>query len=179
VSAHKFSGRRRRKIAAAGARRSNSSERQLRTLHRHRLRTASVKLGHARVYRSATTSRCRGRDLAALDELLSFLVRGRCSKMFGLYDMFAGGTVAGDDLRAGIRPTSTRLDILPAADVVWPYPRSCAGRRARAVAKITQYTRYGTIVAERGPALGIASFWSADQDRRRLPLRIQPGSRSG
>ena len=84
--------------------------------------------------------------------------------------------VEDDDLRAGHHALHQRVDHPAAADGRLAVPREAVEGRRAGPAKITQYTRYGTIVLCVVQSLGIAIFL---ERRRRspggLPLVYEPG----
>ena len=79
--------------------------------------------------------------------------------MFGLYDMFSGGNLSQVTIFAlGIMPYISASIILQLLTVVWPYLERLSKEGELGRRKITQYTRYGTIVLSVVQALGIALF---------------------
>ena len=67
--------------------------------------------------------------------------------MFGLYDMFSGGSLSKMTIFAlGIMPYISASIILQLLTVVWPYLEKLSKEGELGRRKITQYTRYGTIV---------------------------------
>ena len=114
-----------------------------------------------------------GVNLAALDEL----ARQTQNTMFGLYDMFSGGNLSKVTIFAlGIMPYISASIILQLLTVVWPYLEKLSKEGELGRRKITQYTRYGTIVLSVVQALGIAIFLERQtQDRRRPAAGLQPG----
>ena len=97
--------------------------------------------------------------------------------MFGLYDMFSGGNLSRVTIFAlGIMPYISASIILQLLTVVWPYLEQLSKEGELGRRKITQYTRYGTIVLSVVQALGIAIFLERQtQDRRRPAAGLQPG----
>jgi preprotein translocase subunit SecY len=94
-------------------------------------------------------------NLAALEEL----GRQAQNTMFGLYDMFSGGNLSRVTIFAlGIMPYISASIILQLLTVVWPYLEKLSKEGELGRRKITQYTRYGTIVLSVVQALGIAIF---------------------
>ena len=108
-------------------------------------------------------------NLAALDEL----ARQAQNTMFGLHDMFSGGNLSKVTIFAlGIMPYISASIILQLLTVVWPYLEKLSKEGELGRRKITQYTRYGTIVLSVVQALGIADLPRApDADRRRAAAR--------
>src|SRR5438045_5189434 len=79
--------------------------------------------------------------------------------MFGLYDMFSGGNLSRVTIFAlGIMPYISASIILQLLTVVWPYLERLSKEGELGRRKITQYTRYGTILLSVVQALGIAIF---------------------
>ena len=96
-----------------------------------------------------------GINAAALDEL----ARQTANTMFGLYDMFTGGNLSKVTIFAlGIMPYISSSIILQLLTVVWPYLERLKNEGELGRRKITQYTRYGTIVLSVVQSLGIAIF---------------------
>ena len=115
-----------------------------------------------------------GVNLAALDEL----ARQMQNNMFGLYDMFSGGNLSQVTIFAlGIMPYISASIILQLLTVVWPYLEKLSKEGELGRRKITQYTRYGTIVLSVVQALGIAIFLERQTKiAGGLPLVYNPGS---
>jgi len=79
--------------------------------------------------------------------------------MFGLYDMFSGGSLSKVTIFAlGIMPYISASIILQLLTVVWPYLERLSKEGDLGRRKITQYTRYGTIVLSVVQSWGIAIF---------------------
>jgi preprotein translocase subunit SecY len=67
--------------------------------------------------------------------------------MFGLYDMFSGGNLSQATIFAlGVMPYISASIILQLLTVVWPYLERLSKEGELGRRKITQYTRYGTIL---------------------------------
>ena len=98
--------------------------------------------------------------------------------MFGLYDMFSGQNLSQMTIFAlGIMPYISASIILQLLTVVWPYLERLSKEGELGRRKITQYTRYGTIVLAVVQALGIALFLERI-DRKSpavIPLVYEPG----
>jgi preprotein translocase subunit SecY len=97
--------------------------------------------------------------------------------MFGLYDMFSGGNLSKVTIFAlGIMPYISASIILQLLTVVWPYLERLSKEGELGRRKITQYTRYGTILLSVVQALGIAIFLESNtQVAGGLPLVYNPG----
>ena len=130
-------------------------------------------LGMLAVYRVGSIITVPGVNLGALDEL----ARQLQGNMFGLYDMFSGGNLSKVTIFAlGIMPYISASIILQLLTVVWPYLEKLSKEGELGRRKITQYTRYGTIVLSVVQALGIAIFLERQTNiAGGLPLVINPG----
>ncbi|MGE5361561.1 MAG: preprotein translocase subunit SecY [Bacteroidales bacterium] len=108
------------------------------------------------VYRVGHVIPMPGIDPAALRQ---FMEQAASNSMFGLYDMFSGGNLSRITIFAlGIMPYISASIILQLLAVVWPYLERLSKEGELGRRKITQYTRYGTIVLSVVQSLGIA-FW--------------------
>ena len=77
------------------------------------------------------------------------------SNLFGLYDMFSGYNLSQMTLFAlGVMPYISASIILQLLTVVWPYLERLSKEGELGRRKITQYTRYGTILLSVVQALG-------------------------
>jgi preprotein translocase subunit SecY len=97
--------------------------------------------------------------------------------MFGLYDMFSGQNLSQMTIFAlGIMPYISASIILQLLTVVWPYLERISKEGELGRRKITQYTRYGTIVLAIVQAFGIAIWLErSSQVAGGLPLVYTPG----
>ena len=92
-------------------------------------------------------------------EALALLAEQAQNTMFGLYDMFSGQNLSQMTIFAlGIMPYISASIILQLLTVVWPYLERLSKEGELGRRKITQYTRYGTILLSVVQALGIAFF---------------------
>jgi preprotein translocase subunit SecY len=130
-------------------------------------------LGLLAAYRVGSVITVPGVNLAAIDEL----ARQAQNTMFGLYDMFSGGNLSNMTIFAlGIMPYISASIILQLLTVVWPYLEKLSKEGELGRRKITQYTRYGTIVLSVVQAAGIAVFLERQtQIAGGLPLVYAPG----
>jgi len=114
-----------------------------------------------------------GVNLVALEEL----ARQMQNQMFGLYDMFTGQSLSRMTIFAlGIMPYITASIILQLLTVVWPYLERLSKEGELGRRKITQYTRYGTILLSVVQSLGIAVFLENQTNvTGGLPLVFNPG----
>jgi preprotein translocase subunit SecY len=110
-------------------------------------------------------------------EALALLAEQLKGSMFGLYDMFTGGNLSRVTIFAlGIMPYISASIILQLLTVVWPYLERLSKEGELGRRKITQYTRYGTIVLSVVQSLGIAIYLERQTDiAGGLPLVFQPG----
>src|ERR687895_1820121 len=107
------------------------------------------------VYRIGSHIPTPGVNKAALLEL----ARQMQGNMLGLYDMFSGGNLSQVTIFAlGIMPYISASIILQLLTVVWPYLERLSKEGELGRRKITQYTRYGTILLAIVQSLGIAIF---------------------
>jgi preprotein translocase subunit SecY len=92
-------------------------------------------------------------------EALAILADQARNTMFGLYDMFSGQNLSKMTIFAlGIMPYISASIILQLLTVVWPYLERLSHEGELGRRKITQYTRYGTIVLSIVQASAIAIF---------------------
>src|SRR5688572_20545916 len=92
-------------------------------------------------------------------EALALMAEQAANTMFGLYDMFSGNNLSQMTIFAlGIMPYISASIILQLLTVVWPYLERLSKEGELGRRKITQYTRYGTIVLAVVQAFGIALF---------------------
>ena len=130
-------------------------------------------LGLLGVYRIGHHIPTPGVNTAALAEL----ARQAQNTMFGLYDMFTGGSLSQVTIFAlGVMPYISASIILQLLTVVWPYMEKLSKEGELGRRKITQYTRYGTILLSVVQSLGIAYFLERQtQIAGGLPLVYHPG----
>src|SRR5438477_5452968 len=110
-------------------------------------------------------------------EALAILAEQARNTMFGLYDMFSGGNLSRVTIFAlGIMPYISSSIILQLLTVVWPYLERLSKEGELGRRKITQYTRYGTIVLSIVQSFGIAIFLERQtRIAGGLPLVYNPG----
>ncbi len=108
---------------------------------------------------------------------LALLAEQAKNTMFGLYDMFSGNNLSKVTIFAlGIMPYISASIILQLLAVVWPYLERLSKEGDLGRRKITQYTRYGTILLSVVQSLGIAMFLERQtQIAGGLPLVYQTG----
>jgi preprotein translocase subunit SecY len=97
-----------------------------------------------------------GINIQALSELTR---QAANSNLFGLYDMFSGYNLSQMTVFAlGVMPYISASIILQLLTVVWPYLERLSREGEIGRRKITQYTRYGTILLSVVQSLAIAIF---------------------
>src|SRR5216117_53612 len=108
--------------------------------------------------------------------LIDFFEQNKAN-WFGLVDMFSGGNLAKVTVFAlGIMPYISASIILQLLTVVWPYLEKLSKEGELGRRKITQYTRYGTIVLAVVQSLGIAVYLErSTRIAGGLPLVNNPG----
>src|SRR5512140_3008102 len=126
------------------------------------------------VYRIGSHIVVPGVDIRALDEFAQQLGK---NSMFGLYDMFTGNNLSKVTIFAlGIMPYISASIILQLLTVVWPYLERLSKEGELGRRKITQYTRYGTILLSVIQSLGIAIYLERQTGvAGGLPLVYAPG----
>jgi preprotein translocase subunit SecY len=112
-------------------------------------------LGMLAIYRLGSHVPTPGINAAAL---IDFFEQNRAN-WFGLVDMFSGGNLAKVTVFAlGIMPYISASIILQLLTVVWPYLEKLSKEGELGRRKITQYTRYGTVLLSIVQSLGIAVY---------------------
>jgi preprotein translocase subunit SecY len=98
-------------------------------------------------------------------EALALLAEQARNTMFGLYDMFSGQNLSKMTIFAlGIMPYISASIILQLLTVVWPFLEKLSKEGELGRRKITQYTRYGTILLAVIQAASIAIFLERQTD---------------
>ena len=125
------------------------------------------------VYRIGSHIPTPGVNTAAL-ALLAEQARGT---MFGFYDMFSGGNLSQVTIFAlGVMPYISASIILQLLTVVWPYLERLSKEGELGRRKITQYTRYLTVVLAVAQAMAIAIYLERQTNiAGGLPLVYEPG----
>jgi preprotein translocase subunit SecY len=110
-------------------------------------------------------------------DALAALMQSAATGVFGLYDMFSGQNLSQMTIFAlNIMPYISASIILQLLTVVWPYLERLSKEGELGRRKITQYTRYGTIVLAVVQSFGIAIFLERNTDiAGGLPLVYAPG----
>src|SRR5688572_21079181 len=125
------------------------------------------------VYRIGSHVPTPGINSAALKELAA----QAANNLFGLYDMFSGQNLSQMTIFAlGVMPYISASIILQLLTVVWPYLERLSKEGELGRRKITQYTRYGTILLSVVQAMGIAFFLESGVGLQGgVPLVYSPG----
>ena len=98
-------------------------------------------------------------------DALALLAEQARNTMFGLYDMFSGQNLSKMTIFAlGIMPYISASIILQLLTVVWPFLEKLSKEGELGRRKITQYTRYGTILLAVIQAASIAIFLERQTD---------------
>ncbi len=110
-------------------------------------------------------------------EALRILSEQAQNTLFGMYDMFTGGSLSRITIFAlGVMPYISSSIILQLLTVVWPYLERLSKEGELGRRKITQYTRYLTLLLAIVQSLGIAIYLERQtQIAGGLPLVYEPG----
>jgi preprotein translocase subunit SecY len=110
-------------------------------------------------------------------EALRLFAEQAASSMFGLYNMFTGGSLARVTVFAlGVMPYISSSIIIQLLTVVWPYLERISKEGELGRRKITQYTRYLTVVLALVQAFGYALWLERSTEAPGgLPLVFDPG----
>ena len=105
-------------------------------------------------------------------EALAVLAQQAQNTMFGLYDMFSGGSLSRITIFAlGVMPYISSSIILQLLTVVWPYLERLSKEGELGRRKITQYTRYLTAAAGVRPGAGHRRLARAQHQHCRAACR--------
>src|SRR5262245_31472042 len=95
---------------------------------------------------------------------------------FGLVDMFSGGNMKNVTIFAlGIMPYISASIILQLLTVVWPFLEKLSKEGELGKRKITQYTRYGTVLLSIVQSLGIAAYLESMTVNNQFKIVEAPG----
>jgi preprotein translocase subunit SecY len=110
-------------------------------------------------------------------EALRLFAEQAASSMFGLYNMFTGGSLARATIFAlGVMPYISSSIIIQLLTVVWPYLERISKEGELGRRKITQYTRYLTVMLAVVQAFGYAIWLERSTEAPGgLPLVFDPG----
>ena len=124
------------------------------------------------VYRLGNHVPTPGVDATALTD---FFEQNR-DTWFGFVDMFSGGNLSKVTVFAlGIMPYISASIILQLLTVVWPYLEKLSKEGELGRRKITQYTRYGTVLLSVIQSAGIAAFLQKTSLTGGITLVSNPG----
>jgi preprotein translocase subunit SecY len=108
--------------------------------------------------------------------VLTAFFTGKQGTILGLYDLFAGGNLAKATIFAlGIMPYISASIILQLFQAVIPYFEKLAKEGEEGRKKITQYTRYGTVLLAAIQAVGISIFLESLRGPAGESAVIDPG----
>lgn len=125
------------------------------------------------VYRLGAFIPTPGVDPIALEEFIKQAAQGT---ILGFLDLFSGGALGRMSIFAlGIMPYISASIILQLLTVVWPYLEKLSKEGDLGRKKITQYTRYGTVVISIVQAMGISFFLEKTQAPGGAGLVTSPG----
>jgi len=125
------------------------------------------------VYRVGGHITTPGINIQALAELTT---QAAANQLFGLYDMFSGYNLSQMTVFAlGVMPYISASIILQLLTVVWPYLERLSKEGELGRRKITQYTRYGTILLSVVQSLSIAIFLENMAQTGGLQIVDNPG----
>jgi len=129
-------------------------------------------LGLLAVYRMGNVIPTPGINAAAL---IDFFEQNR-GNWFGLVDMFSGGNLSKVTIFAlGIMPYISSSIILQLLTVVWPFLEKLSKEGEMGRRKITQYTRYGTVLLAIIQGVGIAIFLENQTKSGNFNIVSSPG----
>jgi preprotein translocase subunit SecY len=112
-------------------------------------------LGIIAIYRIGGHVPTPGIDTSVLSEFF----KNSGNSLFGLYDMFVGGAFTRVSVFAlGIMPYISASIIIQLLGTVFPYFHKLQREGGEGKKKITQYTRYGTVILALVQAIGISIF---------------------
>jgi preprotein translocase subunit SecY len=124
------------------------------------------------VYRLGSHIPTPGVDPMAINEFF----RASAGSLFGFLDIFSGGALRRLSVFAlGIMPYISASIILQLLTVVWPYLEKLSKEGEMGRKKITQYTRYGTVLLSFVQATGIALWLEKQNAPGGAPLVPSPG----
>ena len=129
-------------------------------------------LGILIVYRLGGHIPTPGINTAALGE---FFAQSQ-NTLFGMYDLFVGGNLSKATIFAlGIMPYITSSIVMQLLGAVIPFFEKLRKQGAEGQKKITQYTRYGTVLIGTFNAFGITVFLESITNQAGVPIVPHPG----
>jgi preprotein translocase subunit SecY len=109
-------------------------------------------------------------------EAINAFFKASAGSIFGFLDIFSGGALRRLSVFAlGIMPYISSSIILQLLTVVWPYLEKLSKEGEMGRKKITQYTRYGTVLLSIIQAMGIALWLEKQSAPGGAPLVPHPG----
>ena len=109
-------------------------------------------------------------------EAINAFFKASAGSIFGFLDIFSGGALRRLSVFAlGIMPYISSSIILQLLTVVWPYLEKLSKEGEMGRKKITQYTRYGTVLLSFIQAMGIALWLEKQSAPGGAPLVPHPG----
>jgi preprotein translocase subunit SecY len=103
-------------------------------------------------------------------------MRGMENTLLGMYDMFVGGSFRRMTIFAlGIMPYISASIIIQLLGSVIPYFQRLSKEGEEGRRKITQYTRYGTVLLSAAQSFGIAKWLASQQLVEGVPIVPNPG----
>ena len=109
-------------------------------------------------------------------EAINAFFKASAGSIFGFLDIFSGGALRRLSVFAlGIMPYISSSIILQLLTVVWPYLEKLSKEGEMGRKKITQYTRYGTVLLSFIQATGIALWLEKQSAPGGAPLVPEPG----
>jgi preprotein translocase subunit SecY len=109
-------------------------------------------------------------------EALVRLFEQQAGSILGFVDLFSGGYFSQLTIFAlGIMPYITASIILQLLTVIWPYLEKLSKEGEAGRKKITQYTRYGTVVLSIVQSFGIALWLESNNIAGQEPIVLNPG----
>jgi len=109
-------------------------------------------------------------------EAINAFFKASAGSIFGFLDIFSGGALRRLSVFAlGIMPYISSSIILQLLTVVWPYLEKLSKEGEMGRKKITQYTRYGTVLLSFIQATGIALWLEKQSAPGGAPLVPNPG----
>lgn len=129
-------------------------------------------LGILIVYRLGGHIPTPGINTAALGE---FFAQSQ-NTLFGMYDLFVGGNLSKATIFAlGIMPYITSSIVMQLLGAIIPFFEKLRKQGAEGQKKITQYTRYGTVLIGTFNAFGITVFLESITNQAGVPIVAHPG----
>jgi preprotein translocase subunit SecY len=129
-------------------------------------------LGILVIYRLGSHIPTPGINIVALGEFFLH----QAGTLFGMYDMFVGGNLSNATIFAlGIMPYITSSIVIQLLGAIIPFFEKLRKQGAEGQKKLTQYTRYGTVIIGTFNALGITIFLESITTQSGVPIVPHPG----